>query len=516
MAIEALACLLLLLKVTKGYKEPTYEDFFPGWHPGQPIEPVRYTSLHPDAFEQAMRLGRPFIVSDGGAGPFKGWGCEKLRTELGPRVTAGDESMRLEYSEYSGGLEEEVHISRTKDWMDTKASNGRDGDALGPRLSPHYWGLKNGQGKASLHFKSLIQIPSFMRRSEATKRRLVTSPELWLSGARAGAKAHQDSHCDTTISVQLSSRKRWRLGPPPAVENIASAKALCDSCVNVSRWKPVYDFTIEAGEALLLPAGYLHESTNIGEGCAASLTMQFGMPQPVDYIKSFLPRLLGAPSLQQCRRNSIFTRSVLIEPHEADYPVPQDRAEKLFRRLDADGDSSVTLEELSTFYQRQGADEASARQLAGDVAAFHSSPGRGFTMDEMMPKWLEAVDVAAAVRASRDELKRYRDARRAACIGGSDEQSAARRVEAAVKRGSQAREELSQLGGACLKAVTAFLEVWRKCQIPTASQVSAYRSGIDKDLQLDEVPDATYYEDDDEFDDVFDQFRQQDTLHDEL
>jgi hypothetical protein len=42
----------------------------------------------------------------------------------------------------------------------------------------------------------------------------------------AGAKAHMDEHCTTTMSVQLDGEKRWRLGwmppPKPGVRSIQS------------------------------------------------------------------------------------------------------------------------------------------------------------------------------------------------------------------------------------------------------------------------------------------------------
>ena len=67
---------------------------------------------------------------------------------------------------------------------------------------------------------SLQDSPEFWFSSKGN--RLRSKPDLAdcmsiLGDSGAGAKAHMDEHCTTTLSVQLDGEKRWRLGwmPPP-------------------------------------------------------------------------------------------------------------------------------------------------------------------------------------------------------------------------------------------------------------------------------------------------------------
>ena len=54
--------LLLLLQLTQGYTEPSYEEFFAGWQPGTTIKPLRFAHMNPEDFEDMLRQGRPFIA----------------------------------------------------------------------------------------------------------------------------------------------------------------------------------------------------------------------------------------------------------------------------------------------------------------------------------------------------------------------------------------------------------------------------------------------------------------------
>ena len=65
-------------------------------------------------------------------------------------------------------------------------------------------------------------------------------------------------------------------------------------------WKPMFEFTARAGEAVLFPPGWIHETLNSGEGCTVALTTQFELPMPARYYRSYYPRLRRIGDLNSC------------------------------------------------------------------------------------------------------------------------------------------------------------------------------------------------------------------------
>jgi hypothetical protein len=86
---------------------------------------------------------------------------------------------------------------------------------------------------------------------------LHSSPELWLSSVTGGAQAHMDHHVSTTTSMQLSGRKRWRLGQMPPRRSVTRRSEYADGAVYRRKkvWKPHYDFILDDGDALFFPPG---------------------------------------------------------------------------------------------------------------------------------------------------------------------------------------------------------------------------------------------------------------------
>ena len=98
-------------------------------------------------------------------------------------------------------------------------------DPRGPQFGPQYWGIKEA-GWARPGGDEVVgpnEKPYLDRVRRATVRpyfmaadndeQLMHSPEVWLARKGAGAKAHADGHCESTITIQLSGTKRWRLAP---------------------------------------------------------------------------------------------------------------------------------------------------------------------------------------------------------------------------------------------------------------------------------------------------------------
>ena len=136
------------------------------------------------------------------------------------------------------------------------------------------------------------------------------TPELWFGMSKAGAKPHQDSHCTSTMSFQLSGRKRWRTGPALEVRNVAGVHGSYDGYIDPEKWQPHFEVILEPGDAIIIPSSFIHETKNIDNNnhrnnnrndiCSMSLTHQFSAPPPVRYIREYLPRLMLSPSVLPC------------------------------------------------------------------------------------------------------------------------------------------------------------------------------------------------------------------------
>ena len=120
-----------------------------------------------------------------------------------------------------------------------------------------------------------------------------------------GARAHMDSHCISTLSVVLHGERRWRIGPVPRLPQGAGRSpdgevVFDDGVAYQLGWKPMFEFTVKEGEAVLFPPGWIHETLNTAETCTVALTTQFDVPIPVRYYRSFYNRLRRVGDLNAC------------------------------------------------------------------------------------------------------------------------------------------------------------------------------------------------------------------------
>merc|ERR1712039_1135658 len=97
---------------------------------------------------------------------------------------------------------------------------------MGPRNRPFYWDIvkafeseperKWGSNPRKVAQK-LIQssaVPAWLPPQES--RELGSSSEMWFHPKGAGAPAHMDPHCHTTVSFCFSGARRWRMMVPPS------------------------------------------------------------------------------------------------------------------------------------------------------------------------------------------------------------------------------------------------------------------------------------------------------------
>merc|ERR1719201_106610 len=73
------------------------------------------------------------------------------------------------------------------------------------------------------------------------------------------------------------------------------------------KWKPDLGFVLKTGSAVVWPPGYLHETSTLqpADGaCGAAITLQFAFPQPVQFLRAFLPRLSLSSEVGHCVASS--------------------------------------------------------------------------------------------------------------------------------------------------------------------------------------------------------------------
>ena len=78
------------------------------------------------------------------------------------------------------------------------------------------------------------------------------SSEFWFSAPGAGAKVHMDSHCVSTLSINLSGKRQYRLGPIPKSKYRSLGPVYDDGFAYSQGWKPLYTFNVSKGDAVLV------------------------------------------------------------------------------------------------------------------------------------------------------------------------------------------------------------------------------------------------------------------------
>merc|ERR1719181_2157671 len=147
-----------------------------------------------------------------------------------------------------------------------------------------------------------MRLPQWMRRTEENTQEVLGSPEFWFSMPKAGAAMHMDAHCESTYAIQLSGKRKWRVGWVPPVPNGTAFRSntYADGAVYGKQYTPPLEAIVNEGEAFFMPSAFLHETSNIGDECAVSLTFQFRDPLPARYYRTSLRHLRRTGDFQEC------------------------------------------------------------------------------------------------------------------------------------------------------------------------------------------------------------------------
>mmetsp|Transcript_12412 Transcript_12412/g.31218 ORF Transcript_12412/g.31218 Transcript_12412/m.31218 type:complete len:433 (+) Transcript_12412:54-1352(+) len=355
------------------FSEPLEVDYFGA---GVGSEPPRasWSSLEDggrSAFEEAARLGKVLIIENASSGTaLAGWTCEQLAKEF------PDGRMRREYDWVANPDDRNLQTMGSQKWIEAQvageeAKNRVKLDSKAPPFAPFYWGVREHRGgqvgskKVVKRIQQLIasSVPKFMDQGNSAS--MFDNAEFWLGANGTGARAHMDSHCISTLSVVLSGERRWRVGPVPRMPKGAGRSKdgdvfFDDGVAYTLGWKPMFEFTVRAGEAVLFPPGWIHETLNIDETCTVALTTQFDLPRPVRYWRNYYGRLRRIGDLGPCWKEmrSYGSLGALKQKLPADVSSLRAHAEQLFENrignfseqerdfYDVDADGSVGKNEF--------------------------------------------------------------------------------------------------------------------------------------------------------------------------
>jgi len=394
--------MLVLLFVGIGAADRGY---FPCHEHGGLCSAARYRGLSVGAFVSAASRGEPFVVEDAARGmPLANISC----AEMGTRFAGG--FMRREYDPNGGEGDYVLPIADAGQWARQPVRGQRQDfelDPEAPTMGPLYWGIKDAAIPAHLQHETggspgerallrrvgdLTRVPYFMPADNLERMR--SSPEFWMGPPGSGAKAHVDMHCHSTVALQLSGTRRWRVGvPPPSVKRSVGEQLndgrpydKSNSAMGGRAWQPDYVLTLRAGEALVFPPGFIHETKNVGDSCAVSLTYQFQHPLPAGYWRAFWPRMRRLGDLANCWAEVAALATLgYVFGDATTRPLPQcgcgegdsgDAAATMVvaRRIDVDGDGELSSAEVGQALH--GANAASEVGVA-DAVRFHDTDGDG-------------------------------------------------------------------------------------------------------------------------------------------
>jgi len=365
------------------FAEPVETEYWGGSLFGEPPRLQLDGSAEGRAkFDAAARAGKVLILGNATVGSaLDGWSCEKLADELpGAR-------MRREYDWGENPDDDNLQRMGNKDWILEKtrgedASERSRQDSKTPPFAPFYWGVRehrNGQvgDRDTLRkVKGLIEdsVPPFM--DPRNKNALFEQAEFWLGAKGTGARAHMDSHCISTLSVVLKGQRRWRIGPPPRMPKNGGRSrdeevVFDDGVAYMLKWKPMYEFIVKEGEALMFPPGWLHETYNVADGCTVALTTQFEHPRPAAYYREYYSRLRRVGDLHACwdqmqhwassGKDLLSSKVDQGDGAVTAKEIPENKA-AVFDFYDGDADRTVSPEEIDAIHQQWRATESAARK----------------------------------------------------------------------------------------------------------------------------------------------------------
>eukprot|EP00746_Dinoflagellata_sp_MGD_P005760 gnl/MRDRNA2_/MRDRNA2_111149_c0_seq1.p1 gnl/MRDRNA2_/MRDRNA2_111149_c0~~gnl/MRDRNA2_/MRDRNA2_111149_c0_seq1.p1 ORF type:complete len:416 (-),score=87.04 gnl/MRDRNA2_/MRDRNA2_111149_c0_seq1:186-1433(-) len=361
-----------------------------------------------DELKHLLLRGRPFVVLGGAKGlPMSSWNCDAVQKEF------PDSRIRHE-----GGKSDVNGIKMSSDWQKLVkpfplAKRFPDG---APQNRPFYWDIakafQNEQhrkwgknpGQAVKKLVESSAVPYFLPKQES--RSMGFSSEMWFHPKDAGAAAHMDPHCRTTISMSFSGTRKWRMMVPPAEPH---PDGYFDGEVYGARdpsrkneWQPTFEFEAPAGSAVIVYPGMIHETRTVSEECSSSISQTFSVPIAAAYYRAFWPRF--AMIHEDIGRCSDVVEGMVtlgsgtrVKPSKAE--KARSAAEAFAAKVDTDGDKIVSEAEINAVNRSPDPEGGSTRMLE-ELVAFHDVNDDGtVTIQEIVDSWVMYASAMARVKA---------------------------------------------------------------------------------------------------------------------
>jgi len=357
--------------------EPTLEEYFPSQRGGERDEhglasPVTLTSPSNKEFLTHARKGYPVVVSDWASHmKYMGWSGKNFAEEFPFGY------MKAEYIHDMKGFKQKDHDTKVIDgelrfklgtfkpnkktmWhnFSRPASKKYKDDPQKPEGGPYVWHVKD---ELPPHEKKLVQAnfeaPSFLQ-DPLNRAWMNRTFEVWFSpGSGSGAGAHNDGYCESVVSVQLKGDKKWRKMVEPEMTFLSSYDEFDGGVYKAGLWKPDLGFVLRPGQAIVWPPGYLHETKTLppadGE-CGAAITLQYAFPQPVQFLRAFLPRLSLSAEVGQCVAQTWGAYATMfvggIKPSNKAAAMQQQK-DAILAKLDANSDGQISVDEVRQLFE---------------------------------------------------------------------------------------------------------------------------------------------------------------------
>lgn len=319
------------------------------------FETPSFTDTTFDEVKQHLLDGRPIVITDGARGlPMAKWDCDFVRKEF-PHSRIRQE----------GGNSEVNSIKMSGSWTtDSQPYPGSNGYPDGaPRMRPYYWDIAKAyhherDRKWGKHPKKVVQtivsttqLPYWL--PEQSKEEMGQSSEMWFHPKGAGARAHMDPHCKTTVSFCFSGQRKWRMMLPPDVPH---PEGYFDGEVygvrNTARkgeWQPTFETNAPNGSAVIVYPGMIHETLSIGDECSSSISQLLKVPAPAAYYRAFWPRFaLMDEDVGNCGHEVeallVFDTDTSVRP--AQEPAARTAGKAFAAKIDRNGDGNISEAEL--------------------------------------------------------------------------------------------------------------------------------------------------------------------------
>ncbi len=313
-----------------------------------PVSPTVVSKLSESTFRELAERGVPLIVADG--------------------LTAATDASRLTCEVFKRELSSEpVKLSSLSAWKtlgetdDSQPGRYWEYQALGQNTQiggePYVRTVE-----LEKRMQDATEIPYFLPKSEVN--RLLHEDHLhFFFGTQDGTRgAFSDMNCFWSVFGQVHGSSHWKLTIPYNVRQLQGDNPGYthwpgdgpDLVARMVAEHPVYEFSLKAGQLLVLPPGLLKHFVMTDAGaCSVLFRSAFMDPAPVGHVRSLVEPLMsdseGAAGCYTDHYNKWLFGSPL--PDSDGSPEGNELyANGIFAAMDADGNNAISLTEAVAYF----------------------------------------------------------------------------------------------------------------------------------------------------------------------